>query len=86
MYVKDAIILAVVQGLTESLPVSSKTHLLFTRRFLELPVGSLPAIHLPDRRRWIGLLKERRAEIPRLVLSTIPLVAAGRPLQQLEGV
>lgn len=86
MNVLDAILLAVVQGLTEFLPVSSKTHLLFARHFLKLPVdlffdvtlhlGSLAAIVVYYRKSWMELLKERRGEIPRLALATVPLVAA----------
>jgi len=86
MNVLNAIILAVVQGLTEFLPVSSKTHLLFARHFLNLPVdlffdvtlhlGSLAAILVYYRKSWLELLRERRAEIPRLALATVPLILA----------
>jgi undecaprenyl-diphosphatase len=86
MNVIDAIILAVVQGLTEFLPVSSKTHLLFARHLLHLPVdlffdvtlhiGSLAAILVYYRKQWMELLRERRGEIPRLALATAPLIIA----------
>lgn len=86
MNVIDAVILAVVQGLTEFLPVSSKTHLLFARHLLHLPVdlffdvtlhlGSLAAILVYYHKSWLDMLRERRAEIPRLVLATVPLIVA----------
>ncbi len=86
MAIVPILILAVVQGLTEFLPVSSKTHLLFTQHFLgmepdlflivSLHAGSLLAIVAYYGRAWIGLLGERRREIPRLVAGTIPAVAA----------
>jgi undecaprenyl-diphosphatase len=85
--IPKAILLAFVQGLTEFLPISSKTHLLFTRHFLDLPediffdvmlhVGSLGAILVYYRKTWLELLRERRSEIPRLVLGSIPLAFAG---------
>jgi undecaprenyl-diphosphatase len=80
------LVLSVVQGLTEFLPVSSKTHLLFARHFLGMEVdlffdvtlhlGSLLAILVYYRKEWAELLKTRRAEWPRLVLGTLPLIAA----------
>jgi undecaprenyl-diphosphatase len=87
MPILHVLILAVVQGLTEFLPVSSKTHLLFAQALLgmkepdlflivALHAGSLAAILLYYRRAWLDLLKDRRREIPRLVLGTVPAVAA----------
>jgi undecaprenyl-diphosphatase len=80
------IALAVVQGLTEFLPVSSKTHLLFAQLLLGrrpdvalvvvMHAGSLLAILLYYRRSWLDLLRARRREIPLLVLASLPAVVA----------
>jgi undecaprenyl-diphosphatase len=85
--IPQALLLSLVQGLTEFLPISSKTHLLFARHFLHLPediffdvmlhVGSLGAILVYYRKTWFQLLAERRPEILRLVLGSIPLAFAG---------
>lgn len=87
MHLFAVVVLAVIQGLTEFLPVSSKTHLLFARYFLgmkvdlffdvTLHVGSLLAILVYYRRAWLDLLGARRGEIGRLVLGSIPIVLAG---------
>lgn len=86
MPILHVLVLSLVQGLTEFLPVSSKTHLLFARRFLgmepdlffdiTLHVGSLLAILVYYRRDWVELFRGRRREIPPLLAGTIPAVAA----------
>ncbi len=87
MPILQMLVLAVIQGLTEFLPVSSKTHLLFAQHFMgmeepdlflivALHAGSLAAIVLYYGRSWLGLLKDRRREIPRLAAGTVPAVAA----------
>lgn len=81
------LVLAVVQGLAEFLPISSKTHLLFAQMFLGLAEpdllvivalhgGSLAAILVYYRRTWRELLGPRQGEIPRLAAGTLPAVAA----------
>jgi undecaprenyl-diphosphatase len=87
MSIFSVLVLAVVQGLTEFLPVSSKTHLLFARHFLGVEIdlffdvtlhaGSLLAILLYYRKAWWVLLRERRKEVLLLVLGSIPLVVVG---------
>ncbi len=82
----EILVLAVVQGLTEFLPVSSKTHLLFAQLLLGrepdlaltvvMHAGSLLAILVYYGRAWLDLLRERRKEILLLVLATLPAVLA----------
>jgi undecaprenyl-diphosphatase len=93
MSIFSVLVLALVQGLTEFLPVSSKTHLLFARYFLEtervdlffdimLHAGSLLAIFVYYRKAWAVLLRERRKELLLLFLGSIPLVVAGLLLRK----
>ncbi len=87
MPILHVLVLSVVQGLTEFLPVSSKTHLLFAQHLLGrrpdlaltvmLHAGSLLAILVYYGRSWGELLAARRREIPLLVLGTLPAAAAG---------
>lgn len=86
MPIFSIVVLSVVQGLTEFLPVSSKTHLLATQHFLGmepdlylvvvLHFGSLLAVLAYYRRTWLELLGVRRREIPFLIVGSIPAVAA----------
>ncbi len=86
----EIILLAVIQGITEFLPISSKTHLLFTQILLHwedpqqnltitimLHAGSLLAILVYYWKTWLSLLKERRAEWIPLILATLPAGAIG---------
>lgn len=85
MGVFEILVLAVVQGLTEFLPVSSKTHLLFATLLLgrepDLPLtvvmhaGSLLAILVYYWKSWLDLLRRPR-EIALLVVATLPAVVA----------
>lgn len=87
MDILPIVLLAVVQGLAEFLPISSKTHLLFAQALLGwgepdlriivfLHGGSLAAILIYYRRTWMELLGPRRGEILRLAVATVPAVAA----------
>lgn len=87
MPILSVVVLAVVQGLSEYLPISSKTHLLFARHFLGMEPdlffdvvlhgGSLLAVLVYYHRAWRELLGPRRNEVPKLLLGTLPIVAAG---------
>jgi undecaprenyl-diphosphatase len=92
MAIVNVLILAVVQGLTEFLPISSKTHLLFAQHFLGmepdlvlivvLHAGSLAAILVYYRREWVELVTARRREFGLLVMASVPAVAAALLLKK----
>lgn len=89
----EIILLAVVQGLTEFLPVSSSGHLVVTNAVLEslgskpvddlvevsivLHLGTLLAVLAFYRREIVRLLGDDRRAIPLLVVGTIPAVVFG---------
>ncbi len=91
------ILLAVVQGLTEFLPVSSSGHLVIVAKFLVpsgsprslditdlnivLHAGTLVSIWIVYFRRIAKLLGEDRRLVGRLALATIPAVLVGIPLK-----
>lgn len=92
-------ILAIVQGITEFLPVSSSGHLVVASAVLEamgqkpppdlvevnivLHLGTLLSVLVYYRRRILRLLGEDRRVIPLLVVGTIPLVIVGLGLKTL---
>ncbi len=92
------VILAVVQGLTEFLPVSSSGHLVIAAQFLAqdgqastldigdlnvvLHAGTLISILIVYFRRLVKLLGEDRRLVSRLVLATIPAVIVGVPIKE----
>ena len=95
----QVIILAIVQGLTEFLPVSSSGHLVVGSAVMEslgfphppdllevnivLHVGTLGSILLFYSHKVWRLFKEDRQLIPRLIVGTIPAAVIGIPLKEL---
>jgi undecaprenyl-diphosphatase len=82
----EALILAVVQGLTEFLPISSSGHLAIAERLLgtrpELMVPFTLLLHLPSLAAVVvyyrkRLLQIRTREAAQLVVATLPIVAVG---------
>lgn len=89
----EAIILAVLQGLTEFIPVSSSAHLILFPWFfnwngvvntlsfdIALHFGTLIALLFYFRHEWISLLKTIRKKdgmIWKIIIATIPAAAAG---------
>jgi undecaprenyl-diphosphatase len=91
----EILLLAVIQGITEFLPISSKTHLLFTQILLDwkdpaqnltitimLHAGSLLAILVYYWKTWLSLFQERRSEWIPLLLATLPAGLIGFLLQK----
>jgi len=95
----EILILAVVQGLTEFLPVSSSGHLVIVAKLLVpngeprsldisdlnivLHAGTLVSILIVYYRRIARLLAEDRRLLARLALATIPAVLVGVPIKKL---
>ncbi len=98
MELTDIVLLAVVQGLTEFLPVSSSGHLVITAAVLEaagrpppadqiavnivLHVGTLLSVLVYYRQRVARLLGDDRRVIPLLIVGTVPAVLVGVPLKK----
>ncbi len=94
----EIIILAIVQGLTEFLPVSSSGHLVIVAKFMApsggprsldisdlsimLHAGTLVSILIVYFRRITKLFAEDRQVVGRLAVATIPAVLVGLPLKK----
>jgi undecaprenyl-diphosphatase len=97
MYLWQVLVLAIVQGITEFLPISSDGHLvalsalimpgLDPERFMGLEMalhlGTLGSILVYYRREIVGLLGRDRRLIPLLIIATIPSVIVGLALREL---
>lgn len=90
MGIFEAVLLGIIQGLTEFIPVSSKSHLALAEKIfktgsaeenfmytLAVHFGSLAAIIIVFRQQILEALKTRRRLIWLLFVGTIPLVIFG---------
>lgn len=90
MGIFEAVLLGIIQGLTEFIPVSSKSHLALAEKLFGLPsgednflyilavhFGSLAAIIIVFRNQILEALKTRRRLIWLLVVGTLPVVVLG---------
>jgi undecaprenyl-diphosphatase len=94
----DIIFLAIVQGITEFLPISSDGHLVLANELLQafgrpkppdqhevtlvLHLGTLAAVLVFYRREIIEVLTTQRRAIPALIIATIPAVIVGLGIEK----
>lgn len=95
MSIVEAVVLGVIQGLTEFLPISSSGHLALAEHLLGmkdlernlavtllLHLASLAAVFVHYGRGLLQLLTVRRRELARLVAATVPIVVVGALLEK----
>lgn len=95
MSIVEAIVLGVIQGLTEFLPISSSGHLALAEHLLGMKnpernltvtllvhLASLAAVLVYYRRRLFRLVTDSRRELAYIVLATLPIVAVGALLEK----
>jgi undecaprenyl-diphosphatase len=92
MHLMEMVVLAIVQGIAEFLPISSSGHLVIVGALLGdrsesaaveiiLHTGTLASILVVFWQRIVTLLTSDRRVIPLLVIGTIPAVVVGLPIK-----